>query len=159
ALDPESLDIVWERQLPAWVWAPMTIANGMGFVGAETHFEAIDLSDGKKLFDFKAVGTIIGGPVVNNGRIYVPSGLSYTFGHRDDKLHALALPDDPAVGKKFDAGKMPDLSQPTFTNVYKVVLAKNCTDPQCHGSTHQGNLDMTSQAAAYMNLVNVAASG
>jgi polyvinyl alcohol dehydrogenase (cytochrome) len=159
ALDPEDLTIAWERQLPAWVWAPMTIVNGMALVGPETHLEVIDLSDGSKLFDFKAVGTIIGAPVVNNGRVYVPSGLSYTFGHRDDKLHALALPDDPAVGKKFDAGKMPDLSAPTFTNVYKVVLAKNCIDSQCHGSTKQGNLGMSSQSEAYTSLVSVMASG
>ena len=103
ALDPLTLDIIWERQLPAWVWAPMTLVNGMGFVGPETHLEAVDLSDGTKLWDVQAKGTFIGAPVVNNGRVYVASGLSYYFGHPDDKLHVYALPDDPATGKKYDA--------------------------------------------------------
>ncbi|HEX3596182.1 MAG TPA: PQQ-binding-like beta-propeller repeat protein [Polyangiaceae bacterium] len=159
ALDPTTLDIVWERQLPAWVWAPITLVNGMTFVGAETHLEAIDTTDGSGLFDFKAEGTIIGAPVVNDGRVYVPSGLTYYFGHPDDKLHALALPDDPAIGKKFDAGPPPDLSAPTFTNVYKAVISKSCIDAQCHGSSHQGNLDMSSQFATLSALVRIPASG
>ena len=159
ALDPLTLDVEWEHQLPAWVWAPMTLVNGMSFVGAETHLEAIDTNEGSKLFDFKVAGTIIGAPVVNNGRVYFPSGLSYYFGHPDDKLHALALPDDPAAGEKYDTGPPPDLSAPTFANVYAAVIAKSCIDSQCHGSAMQGNLAMSGSIVAFSNLVNVPASG
>jgi hypothetical protein len=158
ALDPLTLDIVWERQLPAWVWNPMTIVNGIGFVAPETHLEAVDLSDGTKLWDVQAKGTFIGAPVVNNGRVYIASGLSYYFGHPDDKLHVYALPDDPAIGKKYDAAA-PDLSAPTFPNVYTAVLAKSCIDAQCHGSSGQGNLTMTSGIGAYTSLVNIPAAG
>jgi outer membrane protein assembly factor BamB len=159
ALDPMTLDIVWERQLPAWVWAPMTLVNGMGFVGAETHLEAIDTTDGSKLFDFQAKGTIIGAPVVNNGRVFFPSGLTYFFGHPDDKLHVLALPDDPDTGKHVDAGPPPDLSVPTFTNVYQQILSKGCADAQCHGSAAKGGLAMTSQLTAFSNLIAAPALG
>jgi polyvinyl alcohol dehydrogenase (cytochrome) len=161
ALEPLTLDIVWERQLPAWVWSPMTLVNGMSFLGAETLLEAIDNTDGSKLFEFKTAGTIIGAPVVNNGRVYVTSGLTYFFGHPDDKLHALALPDDPAVGKHFDVVKppTPDPNVPTFANVYKAVIAKSCIDAQCHGSSMQGNLGLSSMIGAGVALVNVAASG
>lgn len=159
ALNPATLDIIWERQLPAWVWDPMTLANGMGFLGAETHLEVFDTSGGAKLFDFPGKGTFIGAPVVNDGRIYVASGLSYFFGHPDDKLHVLALPDDPArKEKKYDAAA-PDLTTPTFANVYTNVIAKSCIDAQCHGSSMQGNLNMQGGTTAYTDLVNVPAGG
>jgi hypothetical protein len=49
--------------------------------------------------------------------------------------------------------------QPTFTNVYnKVLRTSHCTETQCHGAAEQGNLGL-SKAAAYKNLVGVAASG
>jgi hypothetical protein len=96
---------------------------------------------------------------VNNGRVYVTSGLTYYFGHPDDKLHALALPDDPAVGKHFDVVEPPDVTLPTITNVYKAVFAKSCIDAQCHGSTRQGNLGLTSIVGAGAALLNVKASG
>jgi polyvinyl alcohol dehydrogenase (cytochrome) len=160
ALDPVSLDIVWERQLPAWVWAPLTIANGVGYVGAETHLEAFNIDTGEKLFDYQAAGTIIGAPIVSNGRVYVPSGLEYAFGHADDQLHAFALPDDPAVGKQGGGTTGPTGPlDPTFTNVYKTIVAKNCIQSQCHGSTRQGNLFMADESDAYKNLVGVQASG
>src|SRR5262249_25496571 len=133
--------------------------NGMGLLGAETHLEAFATEDGSKLFDFKLPGTIIGAPVVNNGRVYLTSGLSYYFGHPDGTLHALALPDDPAVGKHFDAGPPPDNNAPTFANVYTRVIAKSCIDAQCHGSTAQGNLQMVSPIGAFSALVNQPASG
>jgi polyvinyl alcohol dehydrogenase (cytochrome) len=157
-LDPMTLDIIYERQLPAWVWDPMTLVNGMAFVGAETHLEAVDTNDGSKLWDFHAKGTFIGAPVVNNGRIYVASGLSYYFGHPDDKLHVFALPDDPAIGEKYDAPP-PDLTSPTFANVYTQIIAKSCIDAQCHGSSAQGKLGMVGPTGAYGNLINNPAQG
>jgi polyvinyl alcohol dehydrogenase (cytochrome) len=157
-LNPTTLDIVWERQLPAWVWDPMTLVNGMAFVGAETHLEAVDTNDGSKLWDFQAKGTFIGAPVVNNGRVYVASGLSYYFGHPDDKLHVFALPDDHAIGEKYDAPP-PDLTLPTFANVYTQIIAKSCIDAQCHGSSAQGKLGMVGATGAYSNLINTPASG
>jgi hypothetical protein len=53
-------------------------------------------------------------------------------------------------------------SSTTFTEVYTTVLAKNCTNATCHFSgsgSLLGALDMSSQPAAYMNLVNVKAAG
>jgi len=159
SLDPETLDINWEHQLPAWVWAPLTIANGIVFVGAETHLEAISTKDGTKLFDYQANGTIIGGPVVNNGRLYVASGLQYLFGHPDNHFHAFVLPGDPALTHKQQAAADAGPLKPTFTNVYRTILAKNCIDSQCHGTTRQGNLFMGAQSDAYNDLVGVKARG
>jgi len=51
---------------------------------------------------------------------------------------------------------------PTFSNVYTTIIARRCTP--CHtiqgeiGIT-EGELDMTSQAAAYLNLVGIEAAG
>jgi hypothetical protein len=63
-----------------------------------------------------------------------------------------------------DSGKGPSDtgSTPTFTEVYTTVLAQNCTNGSCHFSDAGpalGALDMSSQAGAYMNLVNVKAAG
>jgi polyvinyl alcohol dehydrogenase (cytochrome) len=159
ALEPKTLDVVWERQLPAWVWAPITLVNGMALVGAERTLEAVDLKDGKTLFSTRTDGTVIGAPVVNNGRVYVASGLTYYFGHPDDKLYAFALPDDPAVGKHFEPDPPPDLSAPTFSNVYKAIISKTCADAQCHGSSTQGNLNFTSQLLAASALISIPAKG
>jgi len=158
-LDPLSLDIVWEKQLPAVSWAPLTIANGVAYVGPETHFQAIDLSDGTKLFEYKTVGSIIGGPVINKGRVYVPSGLQYFQGHPDDKLHAFALPDDPAFSKQGGGASNGEPLKPTFTNVYRSVIAKSCIQSQCHGASKLGNLGMANMKDAYTNLVGAMASG
>ncbi len=48
---------------------------------------------------------------------------------------------------------------PTFTEVYtSVIAASSCVG--CHNATvNAGNLDMSTQALAYMNLVGKAASG
>jgi polyvinyl alcohol dehydrogenase (cytochrome) len=77
ALQPATGEVVWERQLPAWVWAPITIANGVGFVSAESAFQAFDTATGEKLFELAAGGTISSGAAIADGRVYFGSGLSY----------------------------------------------------------------------------------
>jgi polyvinyl alcohol dehydrogenase (cytochrome) len=91
ALDPANGDIFWERQLPADVWGPITVANGVGFVGIDRRLEAFDVETGDKLLDFPVVGTVASTPVVANGRVYFGSGMQFVIGHPDDKLHALSL--------------------------------------------------------------------
>jgi polyvinyl alcohol dehydrogenase (cytochrome) len=159
ALDPVTLDIAWEHQLPAYVWSPLTIANGVVYVGAETHLEALDTSDGTKLWDYQAAGTMIGGAVVNNGRVYVASGLSYIMGHPDNHFHAFVLPGDSALKNKQMGNTNTGPLDPTFTNVYRTIIAKNCIQSQCHGTTRQGQLFMASQANAYTDLVGAMAAG
>lgn len=55
-----------------------------------------------------------------------------------------------------------DAGPPTFSNVYTTVIAKRCAP--CHTTSTGdgvkfGQLDMTSQATAFQNLVNVKAAG
>jgi hypothetical protein len=48
----------------------------------------------------------------------------------------------------------------TFTEVYTTIIAINCTNAMCHFSNAgpaEGSLDMSSQATAYAQLVNVPA--
>jgi polyvinyl alcohol dehydrogenase (cytochrome) len=92
ALDPETGDVVWERQLPAWVWAPITLANGVGFVSAESQFEAFDTETGERLYSLQASGTIASGAAISNGRVYFGSGLSYFNTTEGDTFYALTLP-------------------------------------------------------------------
>src|SRR5215470_13759495 len=55
----------------------------------------------------------------------------------------------------------PTGTEPTFTNVYTQVIGPVCGT--CHGPGQigllEGNLDMSTQAAAFANTVNVPASG
>ncbi|MEX2158855.1 MAG: PQQ-binding-like beta-propeller repeat protein [Dehalococcoidia bacterium] len=92
APDPATGDIVWERQLPAWVWAPITLANGVGFVSAERQFEAFDTKTGEMLFSLQASGTIASGAAISNGRVFFGSGLSYFNTTEGDTFYALTLP-------------------------------------------------------------------
>jgi outer membrane protein assembly factor BamB len=92
ALDPVTLDTVYARQLPAWVWSPITIANGVGFLGTEMTLEAFDIETGDKLFTYRVPGTIASGITISNGRLFFGSGLSYLAGTADGTFHSLALP-------------------------------------------------------------------
>lgn len=91
-LVPDTLDVVYERQLAAWVWSPVTIANGVGYLGEETHLEAFDAATGDMLFQYQVPGTIASGVTISNGRLFFGSGLNYIFGHKDGTFQSLALP-------------------------------------------------------------------
>jgi len=72
-------------------------------------------------------------------------------------------PNDSVCPTTFEQSVVVDCQtlNPTFTNVYANVIGARCISchrPGASGVT-VGNLDMSTQAAAYMNLVNVAASG
>lgn len=92
ALDPSDGAVLWERQLPAWVWAPITLAGGAGFVSAESELQAFDTATGEKLFSFKTNGTITSGAAVAGGRVFFGSGLAYFRTTQDQAFYALALP-------------------------------------------------------------------
>ena len=89
-LDPATGAVLWERQLPAWVWAPITIANGVGFVSVDREIQAFDVATGKKLWSMQTSGTIASGAAIAGGRIYFGSGLGYIGTTVDTTLHAVA---------------------------------------------------------------------
>jgi polyvinyl alcohol dehydrogenase (cytochrome) len=92
AMDPADGSILWERQLPAWVWAPITIANGVGYVSMESQLQAFDVETGENLFTFQTGGTITSGAAVVDGQVYFGSGLAYFATTPNTTFHALALP-------------------------------------------------------------------
>lgn len=91
ALDPATGDIVWERQLPGIVMAPITVANGVGFVGAGRYLEAFDTSTGALLFKHEAEATIAAAPTISHGRVALGVGLNWLFGMPGSTLSVLAL--------------------------------------------------------------------
>jgi polyvinyl alcohol dehydrogenase (cytochrome) len=91
AMDPADGSIIWERQLPAWVWAPITIANGVGYVSTESQLQAFDVETGEKLFTFQTGGTITSGAAIADGQVYFGSGLVYYTTTPNTTFHALAL--------------------------------------------------------------------
>jgi polyvinyl alcohol dehydrogenase (cytochrome) len=92
ALDPLTLDILWERQLPDVNVAPITVANGVGFVGANRTLQAFDVETGEVLMSYEADGTIVSPPAVSDGRVIFGAGINYLFGTPATQVHALALP-------------------------------------------------------------------
>lgn len=168
ALNPSTGEVVWERQLPAWVWAPITVANGVGFVAYETQLQAFDVNTGAKLFNYKTGGTISSAPVIVDGAVYFGSGITYIGTHPDHTLHALAV-DGVRVGGDFpdagtDAGPVADAgtdaaSVPSFSKIYQeLIVGSGCASSFCHGGS-AGNLTMTTQDEAYQALVGVPAAG
>lgn len=93
ALNPADGGVLWERQLPAWVWAPITLAGGVGFVAADSELQAFEASSGRKLTVIDTEGTIASGAAIAGGRVYFGSGLSYLGTTPGTKVHALALPE------------------------------------------------------------------
>lgn len=97
ALDPATGNPVWMQTLPAQSWAPITVANGVGFVPSQNTLNAFDVATGKILFSTMVGGSISSGAVVVDGFVFFGSGvppLAGSFGGPiDDKVfHALKLP-------------------------------------------------------------------
>jgi polyvinyl alcohol dehydrogenase (cytochrome) len=88
AIDPATGAILWERQLGGWVWAAITVANGVGYVAADTVLQAFDVRTGEKLFSFPASGTITSAPVVAAGRVHFGAGGTTFSAIYDDILVA-----------------------------------------------------------------------
>ena len=159
ALDPGTGDVLWERALPGWVWAPITVANGVGIVASDTDLHAFDPATGAGLFVFPTTGTIACGASIANGRVHFGSGLQHLVGTVDRKLYVLALPGDGGGG-----GPQPT-PQPsgdaTFTAVYdEIIVGEGCTTPLCHGGgAGAGGLTLTSREGAYAALVDTPAAG
>ena len=156
ALNPANGHVLWERQLPAHVWAPITVANGVGFVAYETQLQAFDVRDGRKLFNYRTAGTITAPPVVSDGSVYFGSGLTYLAAHPDETFHALSL--DGPLGEP-DAGSPDGGDAIGFSAIYSQVFTGNgCKSLFCHG-VGAGNLSLETRDGAYAQLVGVPASG
>jgi outer membrane protein assembly factor BamB len=67
----------WQVDLPAYVWAPITLADDVGFVAVDRELRAFDTKTGKQLFSLETEGTISSAPAVVGRRVYFGSGLSY----------------------------------------------------------------------------------
>jgi polyvinyl alcohol dehydrogenase (cytochrome) len=92
AMDPADGTVLWERQLAAWAWAPITIANGVGYVSTESTLQAFDVETGEKLFTFQTEGTVTSGAAVADGMVYFGSGLVYFATTPASTFYALTLP-------------------------------------------------------------------
>ncbi len=77
ALDPATGNVRWQVDLPAYVWAPITLADGVGFVAVDRELRAFDTKTGEQLFSLETEGTISSTPAVVGRRVYFGSGLSY----------------------------------------------------------------------------------
>jgi len=92
ALDPVTLDIVWQRQLADSVWSWISVANGVGFVGVNKTLQAFDVDTGDVLFEFPTEATIATAPAVSNGYVVFGSGMSWIGSTAGTKYYALKVP-------------------------------------------------------------------
>ena len=158
ALDPGTGDILWERALQGWVWAPITVANGVGIVASDTDLHAFDPATGADLFVFPTEGTIACGASIVNGRVHFGSGMQHIVGTVDRKLYVLALPGDGGGGPQ---PTPQPAGEATFTAVYdEIFVGEGCTTPLCHGgNAGAGGLTLTNREDAYRALVDAPAAG
>ncbi len=77
ALDPATGDERWQTELPAYVWAPVTLADGVALVAVDRELRAFDTKTGQQLSSLETEGTISSAPAVVGRRVYFGSGLSY----------------------------------------------------------------------------------
>jgi polyvinyl alcohol dehydrogenase (cytochrome) len=92
ALDPLTLDIVWERQIEGPGMSPISVANGAGFFGKNKTLQAFDTSTGEVLFEFSTEGTIGTAPAISNGYVVFGSGMPWISTTRGTKYYALKVP-------------------------------------------------------------------
>jgi len=97
AIDPNGGSVVWRKQLPEQSWAPITVANGVGFIPSQNTLYAFDTDNGDTLLQREFPGSICSGSVVSDGRLFVGSGTPDQFngfgGVIDgDTFHVLGLP-------------------------------------------------------------------
>jgi polyvinyl alcohol dehydrogenase (cytochrome) len=91
AIDPATCDVAWERQLRGPVMGPITVANGVGFVGADRHLEAFNTDTGQRLFSYDAPSTIACAPTVSDGRVAFGTGINWSVGTTGTMLVVLSL--------------------------------------------------------------------
>jgi polyvinyl alcohol dehydrogenase (cytochrome) len=77
ALDPATGDVRWQTDLPAWVWAPVTLTDRVAFVAVDRELRTFDTRTGKQLSSLETEGTITSAPAVVGQRVYFGSGVSY----------------------------------------------------------------------------------
>jgi polyvinyl alcohol dehydrogenase (cytochrome) len=155
ALDPSDGAIVWQRKLSGWVWAPITTANGVGFVASDKDLHAFDVTTGADLFVYATQGTIACGASVAGGRVHFGSGLQHIVGTVDRHLHVLALHGElPTATPTPNPG-----GDTTFTEIFdRIFVGQGCNGSFCHGA-NGGNLSLVTKDEAYQQLAGVAAAG
>ncbi|MFM7142316.1 MAG: PQQ-binding-like beta-propeller repeat protein [Alphaproteobacteria bacterium] len=154
AMDPATGAYAWERELASWVWAPITVANGVGFVAVDTTLQAFDTATGRELFSFPTDGTIASAPTVAEGRVHFGAGLSYFVGKPGRMLHVLSLEGGGGGG-----GGGGTTGAPTFTAIWnEIFVPTGCNTGSCHGGG-AGGLSMASKDEAWRDLVNVVSDG
>ncbi|MEV5754099.1 PQQ-binding-like beta-propeller repeat protein [Actinoallomurus sp. NPDC052308] len=73
--------------------APLTYANGVLYGGSTSgHMYAMDAATGKILWDYKGVGSSMGGPAVVNGFAYWGNGYTASWATEGSMFYAFALP-------------------------------------------------------------------
>jgi polyvinyl alcohol dehydrogenase (cytochrome) len=93
ALDGATGDVAWMRAVPGQVWGRISVANGVGFVGAGTTLEAFDVDTGAVLKSVRSKGGTIASTItIANGRVAFGEGLSWSGGLRGSRLTVLAVP-------------------------------------------------------------------
>jgi polyvinyl alcohol dehydrogenase (cytochrome) len=92
ALDPLTLDIKWERQVNGPAFSPITVANGVGFVGKGSTLQAFDTATGEVLKEFPTEGTIVSAAAVSDGYVVFGSGMSWIGTVPGTKYYALKVP-------------------------------------------------------------------
>jgi outer membrane protein assembly factor BamB len=92
ALDPETLDTVWARQVAGPVFGPISVANGVGLFGKSMTLQAFNTETGEVLKEFATEATIATAPAVSNGYVVFGSGMSWIGATNGTKYYALKVP-------------------------------------------------------------------
>ena len=91
--DGGSGEMKFMRALPGQVWGRISVANGVGFVGAGKTLEVFDTDTGATIKSFPSKGGTVAGTVsISNGRVAFGEGLSWSSGTAGRTLTVLKVP-------------------------------------------------------------------
>ncbi len=157
ALNPSDGDVVWQRPVGGWVWAPIAVANGVGVVAADKDLIGFDAETGDDLFFLETEGTIACSPTIVEGRVHVGSGMQHIVGTSGRTFHVFALPDDlPPTQPSPTPSSGGEI---TFSAIYDdIFVNQGCNTPRCHGGD-AGRLSTETRDQAYEQLVGVVSAG
>ncbi|MEY4514864.1 MAG: hypothetical protein RLZZ450_6986 [Pseudomonadota bacterium] len=92
ALDGATGEIAWQRTLGGAVYGRISVANGVGFVGAGTKLEVFDTDTGKTIKSIAAkTGTLASTITIANGRVAFGEGMSWNSARPGSTLTVLEV--------------------------------------------------------------------
>jgi len=155
----------WSHPFKELTWGAPSLANGVLFVPNNSTLYALNADTGEVLTQLETGGTMVAAaPAIAQGTVVVKSGFLYTVPSTmlNDQVICYALPgtSNASTGSAGQGHAAAAPAAASFSAIFQgIIVGTGCSSGQCHSLAAAGALDLTTQEAAYRNLVSVPAKG